>query len=56
MVGYLKRNELEIHNVLLMDIEVVQQFYACGSLGYFLQLTKFNEYVAMEFMKMFDEG
>ena len=28
----------------------------CGWLGYFLQLTKYNEEVAMDFMTTFDEG
>ena len=44
------------HNVLLVDIEAVQCFHACRWLGYFIQLTKFNEEVAMEFMTTLDEG
>ena len=56
MGGPLKRYELVSHNVLLTNIEAVQRFHACGWLGYFLQLTKFNEEVAMDFMMTFDEG
>ena len=56
MVGQLKRYELVIHNILLTDIEVVWRFHACRWLGYFLQLTEYNEEVALEFMTTFDEG
>ena len=52
----MQRHELVVHNILLVDVEVVQQFHACGWLGYYLYLTELNEEVAMELMRTFDEG
>lgn len=56
MGGWLKRYELVVHNILLVDVEAIWKFHACGWLGYFLQLTEYSEEVALEFMTTFDEG
>ena len=44
------------HSVLLPDVEAMRRFNACGWLGYFLKLTKFDIEVATEFICTFEEG
>ncbi len=44
------------HIVLHLDIEAIRRFNACGWLGYFLSLTAYDEEVAVEFTRTFDEG
>lgn len=56
MGGQLHRHELVIHGILLADVEAVRRFSPCSWLGYFLQLTEFNEEVAPELMGTFEEG
>ena len=56
MGGQLHRWEPMEHSVLLSDVEVVRRFNACGWLGHFLKLTKFDEEAATEFILTFEEG
>ena len=41
--------------IFLSDVEVVRRFNTCNWLGYFLSLTTFDDEVATEFTRMFDE-
>ena len=44
------------HTILLLDIEEVRRFNACGWLGYFLSLTIFDEEAVTKFTRTFNEG
>ena len=56
MGGKLQRRDLLENTVLLLDVEVVRRFNACGWLGYFLSLTAYDEEVTKKFTRTFDEG
>ena len=56
MFKNLQKREPVDHTVLLSDVEVVRRFNACGWLGYFLSLMAYDEEVAVEFTRTFDEG
>ena len=56
MGGQLQRREPVEHTMLLLDVEVLRRFNACGWLGYFLSLTAYDEEVAAYFTRTFYEG
>ena len=56
MGGNLQRREPVEHIVLLLDVEVVRRFNACGWLGYCLSLIAYDEEAAIEFTRTFNKG
>ena len=56
MGGGLQRRDPVEHVLSLFDIEAIRRFNACGWLGYCLSLTTYDEEVAIEFTRTFEEG